>query len=129
LGKAFELAQENMQKRKKHILEIKNYLKSRLENEIEGISFNGDLENSLYTVLSVSFPERFTSDMFLFNLDIEGIACSGGSACSSGAQKASYVLQAIKHPKERQTIRFSFSHFNTKEEVDYLINVLKKMDK
>lgn len=127
LGKAFELAHENMKNRKKYILGLKQYLKTRLENEIEGIEFNGDLENSLYTVLSVSFPERFTSDMFLFNLDIEGIACSGGSACSSGAQKASYVLQAIKHPKERQTIRFSFSHFNSKEEIDFLIGVLKKL--
>lgn len=126
LGKAFELAQENMQSRKEHIIEIKNYLKTQLEQNIEEIKFNGDLENSLYTVLSVSFPPRFTSDMFLFNLDIEGIACSGGSACSSGAQKASYVLQAINHPKDRQTIRFSFSHFNNKGEVDYLINILKK---
>lgn len=128
LGKALELAYENMEQRKQHILEIKNYLKKRLEEEIEGIAFNGHLINSLYTVLSVSFPKRFTSDMFLFSLDIEGIACSGGSACSSGAQKASYVLQAIKHPKDRQTIRFSFSHFNTKQEIDYLIEVLKKID-
>lgn len=127
IGKAFELAHENMETRKQHILEIKNYLQEKLLTEIEGIEFNGDPENCLYTVLSASFPPRYTSDMFLFNLDLSGIACSGGSACASGAQKASYVLQAINHPEDRQTIRFSFSHFNTKKEVDYLIEVLKKM--
>jgi cysteine desulfurase len=127
IGKAFELANVNMESRKDHITEIKDYLEKRLIEEIEGISFNGDPENSLFTVLSCSFPPRYTSDMFLFNLDLSGIACSGGSACSSGAQKASHVLKAINHPEDRQTIRFSFSHFNTKKEVDYLIEVLKKM--
>ncbi len=127
MGKAFELAHKNMESRKNHIIEIKNYLQKRLLAEIEGIQFNGDPESCLYTVLSTSFPPRFTSDMFLFNLDLSGVACSGGSACASGAQKASYVLQAINHPEDRQTIRFSFSHLNTKKEVDYLIEVLKNM--
>lgn len=127
LGKAFELANINMDSRRKHIEEIKNYLQEKLIAEIEGITFNGDPANCLYTVLSASFPPRYTSDMFLFNLDLSGIACSGGSACASGAQKASHVLQAINHPEDRQTIRFSFSHLNTKKEVDYLIEVLKKL--
>ncbi len=129
MEKAFEMAIENMDSRKKHILDIKTYLKEKLKENIEDIQFNGDEENSLYTVLSVSFPPKYTSDMFLFNLDIEGIACSGGSACSSGAAKASYVLKAINQDEKRQTIRFSFSHFNTKEEVDYLIAVLRKIER
>ena len=126
LEKAFELAHMNMKERKAHILEIKNYLKNRLIEEIDDITFNGDQENSLYTILSVSFPQKFVSDMFMFNLDIKGIACSGGSACASGASTGSYVLEAIDQPINRQTLRFSFSHNNTKKEVDYLIKVLKE---
>lgn len=127
LEKAFDIAHIEMEARTKQILSIKNYLKQKLIDEIEDIEFNGNQENSLYTVLSVSFPKKYNSDMFLFNLDIKGIACSGGSACSSGAVKSSYVLQAINHTEDRQAVRFSFSHFNTKEEVDYLIDVLKEM--
>lgn len=129
MEKALQVSIENMQTWRTQIEDLKKYFKTQLTAEIDGISFNGDQENCLYTVLSVSFPERFHTDMFLFNLDIKGIAVSGGSACSSGANKGSHVISAIGIPENRQSIRFSFSHYNTKKEVDYVIEILKSLEK
>ena len=78
-------------------------------------------------VLSVSFPPGPKADLLVMNLDIAGISASSGSACSSGVESDSHVLQAIGHPAERKTIRFSFSIFNTLEEVEYTIQHLKQM--
>ncbi len=128
MAKALELACEHMETRKKHILRIRNALKNQILTHFEGIELNGEQEGeSLYTVLSVSFPPSFKSELLLFNLDIAGISASGGSACSSGVEGGSDVLTAIGADPERKTIRFSFSHLNTLEEVDFVVEKLKKI--
>ena len=111
-----------------HILDLRNYLKNSLQQELADIQFNGDYDgDSLYTVLSVSFPPNPKNEMLLLSLDIAGISCSGGSACSSGSEKGSHVLDAIDAPANRKSIRFSFSHYNTREEVDFVVNKLKSI--
>jgi cysteine desulfurase len=127
MAKALEIANENLERDKQKITELRSYFAQQLTQKIEDIKFNGDFENGLYTVLSVSFPTVFKSDMLLFSLDLAGIAASGGSACSSGASTGSHVLDAIGHAKDRKTIRFSFSHFNTKEEIDYTVEQILKL--
>ena len=128
MAKALEMAIAELEERKNHIEGLRSYLKEQLLANFEDIQFNGDYEgNYLYTVLSVSFPPCPKGSMMLMNLDINGISASGGSACSSGAEKASHVLEALGVAVDRKTIRFSFSHYNTKEEVDFLIEKLKKI--
>jgi len=128
MAKALEMAIEELEERKTHIEGLRSYLKEQLLTNFEDIQFNGDYEgNYLYTVLSVSFPPCPKGSMMLMNLDINGISASGGSACSSGAEKGSHVLEALGGAVDRKTIRFSFSHYNTKEEVDFLIEKLKKI--
>jgi len=128
IAKAFELACNNMEKRHQHIHEIRQYFIEQLVANFEDIRFNGDYDGDyLYTVLSVSFPPSPKSAMLLLSLDISGISASGGSACSSGAEVGSHVMAAIKADPARKTIRFSFSHYNTKEEVDYTIEKLKTL--
>lgn len=101
---------------------------SRLKEEIPGVEFNGDIsEDSLFTVLNVCFPETPDSDMLLFRLDIEGVSVSGGSACSSGSNVGSHVIAALRGPSTRPSIRFSFSKYNTREEIDFTLSVLKKI--
>ncbi len=127
LAKALEMAIAGMEERHTHINGLRQYLKDQLTQNFEDIQFNGCQENYLYTVLSVSFPPHPKSDMMMLNLDISGISASGGSACSSGAEKGSHVLESINAAAGRRTIRFSFSHFNTKEEVDFLLEKLKNI--
>ncbi|MCS6795853.1 MAG: cysteine desulfurase, partial [Raineya sp.] len=88
---------------------------------------SGDLENSLYTVLNVSFPPSETASMILFNLDIAGVSASGGSACSSGSESRSHVLEALKVPAERPAVRFSFSRMNTPQEIDFAIEKVAEL--
>lgn len=129
LAKALELAYENMDAHRNHITSLKTNMIDKLKATIPGISFNGDCENieqSIYTVLSVSLPPFEDSDMLLMNLDINKIASSGGSACTSGATEASHVLDALKTDPNRATVRFSFSRHNTMEEVDYVVDVLSR---
>lgn len=127
LAKALEIAYAEMEQHQNHIQELKSYMKDKLVAEIPGISFNGetDAEKSLYTVLNVSFPEMDMSDMLLFNLDINGVSASGGSACSSGSNIGSHVLTGIGADPNRPSIRFSFSKYNTKAELDYVIEKVK----
>ena len=105
---------------------LKNYMMEQLKKNIPGVEFNGDLNSSLYTVLNVLFPPTDAAEMMLFNLDIAGIAASGGSACTSGSNQGSHVLRAIGCDMDRPSVRFSFSKFNKKEEVDYTIAKLKE---
>lgn len=127
-AKALELATANMEKETKHILEVRNYMRESLKKSIPGVYFNGDCEGkSLYTVLSVAFPKTEKSEMLLFNLDINNICASGGSACTSGAENGSHVIRAITHNPNQVTVRFSFSKYNTKEEVDQVIEKLKEV--
>ena len=128
LAKALEIAYADMEEDMNHVKGLKNYMANRLMNEIEGVRFNGDVsDNSLYTVLNVSFPKIDSAEMLLFNLDIAGIACSAGSACSSGSNVGSHVLRGINADMSRPSIRFSFCRFTTKEEIDYTVEKLKEL--
>lgn len=129
LAKALELATGHMEEHRQHILGLKKYMIGKLVENIPGIQFNGDSasDESLYTVLNVAFPPSENSEMLLFNLDIAGIACSGGSACSSGSNAGSHVLKAIYGEVDRPSVRFSFSKYNTKEEIDFVIEKLKEL--
>jgi cysteine desulfurase len=124
---ALDLACEHLEEYRAHIEDLRAYFIQRLEEEYEDIQFNGDYDGQyLYTILSVSFPPSPTSDLMLLQLDIEGVSASGGSACSSGAEAGSHVLQAIGAAEGRKSIRFSFSHYNTRQEVDLVIEKLGK---
>lgn len=128
LAKALELACDEMPEHEKHVSGLKQYMAQELERHIPGIRFNGDcLGKSLYTVLNVAFPPSEQAEMLLFNLDIAGIACSGGSACSSGSNSGSHVLKAIYGQENRPSVRFSFSKYNTREEIDYALEKLKEL--
>ena len=99
-----------------------------LKKEIPAVSFNGDVfGKSLYTILSVSFPKTEKAEMLLFNLDINQICASGGSACTSGAQLGSHVIKAIYPDSDRTTVRFSFSRNNTRKEVDEVVSTLTSL--
>ncbi len=129
MAKAFELSYKNLENHENHLIKIKRYMISELKKNFSNVIFNGLSECfdlSLNSILSVSFPKNSISDFIIINLDILGVACSGGSACSSGSIKKSHVLKEINEKKDRSTIRFSFSRFNKIEEVDYVINCLKK---
>ena len=127
LAKALEIAYAEMDEHQVYIQGLKNYFKEKLISEIPDISFNGetDADKSLYTVLNVSFPAMDMGDMLLFNLDIHGICASGGSACSSGSNIGSHVLNGINADPDRPSVRFSFSKYNTKKEIDFVIDKVK----
>jgi cysteine desulfurase len=129
LAKALELAYSEMDAHQAYIQDIKSYMMAKLQQEIAGVAFNGETapSKSLYTVLNTSFPEMEMADMLLFNLDIAGISASGGSACSSGSDIGSHVLTAIGASADRPSVRFSFSKYNTKDEVDYSVAKLKEL--
>jgi len=127
LAKAMEIAYKNLDKDMEHIKGLKFYMMEQLKEAIPRVKFNGDVENGLYTVLNVSFPPSDISEMLLFNLDIEGIAASGGSACSSGSDIGSHVLSGVGADPNRPAVRFSFSKYNTKEEIDYTVSKLKEL--
>lgn len=128
LAKAMEIALRDMDDHQKHITGIKNYMVEKLKAEIPVIEFNGACQdNCLYTVLNVRFPHTENAEMLLFNLDIAGIAASGGSACTSGSDIGSHVLRGIGSDVTRPSVRFSFSKYNTKEEVDYTVSKLKEL--
>mgnify|MGYP002622305119 CR=1 FL=1 len=128
LAKALEIAARDMKEHQEYIQGLKNYMISRLEESIPGIAFNGDPKgSSLYTVLNVMLPSTPNAEMLLFNLDIAGIAVSGGSACSSGSNTGSHVLRAIGSDMTRPSVRFSFSKYNTKEEIDYVVEKVKSL--
>jgi len=123
---ALELASRHMEERSTYIRSLKNHFINSLKKAIPDVEFNGDIsDTSLYTVLNVSFPPNERNDMLLMNLDIYGISASGGSACSSGSEERSEVIMALCKDSARKPVRFSFSHFNTMEEVDKVIGILK----
>jgi cysteine desulfurase len=125
-AKALEMAVENMEEESRHIKEVRNYMKESLQKNFPDVHFNGDPEGEvLYTVLSVAFPKTEKTDMLLLNLDINNICASGGSACTSGVEKGSHVIDAIYPNSNQATVRFSFSKYNTKEEVDVVVEKLK----
>lgn len=128
LAAALELAYADLDEHQRHVQGLKDLMKRRLQEEIPGVGFNGDpSSDSLYTVLNVRFADDGRSEMLLYNLDIEGVACSGGSACSSGSNKGSHVLAALYPERPGANIRFSFSRYNTAEEVEHVVGVLKRI--
>lgn len=128
LAKALELAYQHLDNDMAYISELKNYMIEQLSKHIPDMQFNGlTNEKALYTVLNCSFPPHPQGMMFLYKLDIAGICASAGSACSSGSNVGSHVLKAIGAPSERHAIRFSFSKYNTKEEIDEVVKVMKEI--
>jgi len=131
LAKSLEIAYAEMEQHQQYIQGLKSYMITKLLENIPGIEFNGEIETdkSLYTVLNVSFPAMDMAEMLLFSLDIAGISASGGSACSSGTNIGSHVLNGINANPERPAVRFSFSKYNTKEEIDYVVAKVKEICK
>ena len=130
LEKAFTMAYEKLHEERDYISALKTYFISEIEKSFPDVTFNGsckDSDKSTYTLINISLPlEAQKEQILLFHLDINGIAASKGSACQSGAAGGSHVISAIS-PKEAHSLyslRFSFSPFNTKEEIDYVIKVL-----
>jgi len=132
LAKALEIACRDLSAHQQHVQALKDRFITRLRTEIDDVQFNGmsaEADQSLYTVLSVSLPPSALNEMLLFNLDISKVAASGGSACTSGAQTGSHVLEALGCDPSRATVRFSMSKMNTADEVDYAVAQLAKLYK
>ncbi|HEX8507854.1 MAG TPA: cysteine desulfurase family protein [Hymenobacter sp.] len=130
LAKALEIAIRDLAAHQAHVQALKTRFIEKLRAEIDDVQFNGCsavADKSLYTVLSVSLPPSAISEMLLFNLDISKVAASGGSACTSGAQAGSHVLEALGCDPDRATVRFSMSKMNTADEVDYAVKTLAKL--
>lgn len=130
LAKAMEIAYAEMNEKHRKIQQLKDYMIDKLRASIEGIEFNGEsaqADKSLYTVLNVSLPPSEANDMLLFNMDINKISVSGGSACSSGSNVGSHVLTALNCDPNKGAVRFSFSKFNTIEEIDYVVEKLAEI--
>ena len=127
MHKALELAYDNLDEESDYISSLKTYFIKNLKANIPNIKFNGlsaDLSQSTYTLVNVCLPISLDrAAMLLFQLDIKGISCSKGSACQSGSSKGSHVLQEILSEEDlhKPSIRFSFSMYNTKEELDYVV--------
>ena len=127
LAKALERAVEQREARMSQMHELKRYFIEQLRTRYPEVTFNGDPEQSHAKVLSVSFPQSPKGDLLLMNLDLNGISASGGSACSSGIDVGSHVVGHLHPDSPRHTIRFSFSHHNTREEVDAVVERLGGM--
>ncbi len=127
-ARALELATEGYEQDSTYIRGLKIHMMEQIRKQVECVSFNGDpLGQSLYTVLSVSFPKTEKSEMLLFNLDINNICASGGSACTSGVEQGSHVIRAINNNPNQVTVRFSFCRHNTREEVEAVAGKLKEL--
>ena len=132
LAKALEIATHEMENNKQHIEALKSRMMELLQKNIDKVLFTGDSSNmnkSLYHVLNVALPNIEDKQMFLFNLDINNISVSAGSACSSGSDKGSHVIQEINLPEMYNTIRLSFSKLNTTEEIEYVAKKIIKLQK
>jgi cysteine desulfurase len=125
-AKALELAMKNYERDSKYIRDLSDYMIMSLMKNIPEVTFNCGSSN-LYTVLSACFPKNEKTEFLLMNLDINNICVSGGSACSSGADIGSHVMKALNRNENNVTIRFSFSKYNTKEEVDRVVEKLKEL--
>ncbi|RKS25113.1 cysteine desulfurase [Flavobacterium endophyticum] len=127
MAKALELSYENLDAERKHILSIKNYFVEQLRLYFPNFKINGNLDG-FYNIINVLLPfsEEKTA-MILFSLDMKGIAVSRGSACQSGSIKPSHVLKEMLSEEDikKPSLRISLSHFNTKEDIDLLIEALK----
>lgn len=135
LEEAFVLAYDNLEEESKYVASLKKYFIDAIQKAFPDVAFNGlsgDMEKSTYTLVNVRLPiSQEKALMLLFHLDIKGIACSKGSACQSGSDTGSHVLSQILTPEELKhpSVRFSFSIYNTKEDIDYTVEVLKEFSK
>ncbi len=133
LGTSLNLAYKNLETESTYVKGLKQYFIERVKDELPEVKFNGcsgDLHDSTYTLVSLRLPvSPEKAPMMLFQLDLKGIACSKGSACQSGATGGSHVLTQIlnDHEMQKPSLRFSFSIYNTKEEIDYVIESLKEL--
>ena len=133
LDESLAIAYTHLETEKQFISALKSYFINRLKSEVPGVKFNGccdDFEKSTYTLVNVCLPvSADKAPLFLFQLDLKGIACSKGSACQSGSDKGSHVLTEIlsEDDLKKPSIRFSFSSYNTKEELDNVVDVLKNL--
>lgn len=130
LAKALEIAYRDLDQHQVYIQGLKDRMIARLTEQIPDIQFNGNsaiADKSLYTVLNISLPPSDITEMLLFNLDINKISASGGSACTSGSNIGSHVLSALNCDPDRGAIRFSFSKYNTPAEIDYVVEKLAGM--
>ncbi|MDP2060896.1 MAG: cysteine desulfurase family protein [Flavobacteriaceae bacterium] len=132
LSEALTLSLENLDEERAYISDLKCYFMDKIRKEIPQATFNGlsaDADKSTYTLVNVLIPmETSKAGVLLFHLDLNGIACSKGSACQSGSQKGSHVLAEILSEtlQNQPSLRFSFSKTNTREELDYVVSVIKK---
>jgi len=130
MAEALQVSYKNLEKERVYITYLKDYFKEQLLEKIKGVGFNGscdDNQKSTYTLLNVCLPvSPEKGKMLLFQLDLKGVACSQGSACQSGSAVGSHVLHAVltEEDKKKPSLRFSFSSFNTKDEIDYVIDTL-----
>lgn len=125
-AKALEMAMLHYERDSAYIKDLSDYMKGLLKEKLHGVSFNC-IPGSLYTILSVCFPKTEKAEFLLMNLDINNICASGGSACSSGASIGSHVMQALNKNENWITVRFSFSKYNTKKEIDKVVDKLKEL--
>lgn len=127
LAKAMDLAYEDVTGHQAYVQGLKDYMITELRAMFDDVDFHGDIrpESSLYTVLNVCFPKTEKAGMLLFTLDLKGIAVSGGSACSSGASVGSHVLTGIDADMTRPNVRFSFSRYTTKEEIEFALEQIR----
>jgi cysteine desulfurase len=127
-ARALELATERHEQDRAFIGGLKQYMYEQLLAQIQGVQFNGDVVGqSLYTVLNVAFPKTEKSEMLLYSLDMGNICVSGGSACSSGADAGSHVIRGINSNPNQHPVRFSFSRFNTRDEIDTVVAKLVEL--
>ena len=133
MSEALKISTKNLKSEKEYITELKTYFISELKKKVKNIRFNGqceDLNNSTYTLVNILLPiERDIGGLFMFKLDMKGIACSKGSACQSGSDTGSHVLKEIQNKEDNKkvSLRFSFSIYNTKDELDFVIDQINDL--
>jgi len=129
LARAMDLAYENVEAHQQHVFGLKSYMMEQLKSLFPTVAYHGetDFDKALFTVLNVCLPATEKTSMLLFTLDLKGVAVSGGSACTSGASKGSHVLEGIQADMTRPNVRFSFSRYTTKEEIDYALQQLQQV--
>lgn len=129
LAKAMDLAYDDVEAHQQHVFGLKSYMMEQLKSLFPTVAFHGetDFDKALYTVLNVCLPATEKTSMLLFTLDLKGVAVSGGSACTSGATKGSHVLEGIHADMTRPNVRFSFSRYTTREEIDYALQQLQQV--
>lgn len=124
--KALELSIDHLEQDIKYVKGLKERFIEKIKS-VEGLSFNGDHKNGLYTIVNISIPKTSANELLLFNLDLKGVAASGGSACSAGAVQESHVLKEMGVDPQRGALRFSFSRYNTSDEIDFAISSLREL--